>query len=273
MKFDFLGSIIRCVRSHQSLSMALGLVVIAASLTGAAELRGQVPDSAVNDRFADAIDLRGAHGTVRGSNLDANRQPDEPDHGDATLWWRWTAPQSGRALWDTMGSDFDTFLRVTSPSGEQWENDDYDGTDSRLDFELPEDGEYTITVTSFGEYEEGDYEVLVSAWAETGEGFRGRLAVGGPQLIKEGEYYATHLFRGTEGERVIVDLHSTDFDTFLVIVGPSGQRWLNDDFDGTDSRLEINLPESGEYTITVTSFGPDETGDYRVSLSRSSGVR
>ena len=38
----------------------------------------------------------------------------EPYHWDSTggvsVWWRWTAPFSGRLVVDTFGSDFDTLL-------------------------------------------------------------------------------------------------------------------------------------------------------------------
>jgi hypothetical protein len=53
--------------------------------------------SAPNDNFAEATPMAGdPHARVTGSNVFASREQFEPeDHGDASIWWRWTAPQTG----------------------------------------------------------------------------------------------------------------------------------------------------------------------------------
>jgi hypothetical protein len=70
-----------------------------------------------NDDFANATDLgNGASASASGSNLWATTEPGEPDHGyyraRATVWYRWTAPQSGVVSVRTCGSTFDTTLAV-----------------------------------------------------------------------------------------------------------------------------------------------------------------
>ena len=68
------------------------------------------------DAFADAIQISGASGAVVGSNDGASKEPGEPAHagnrGGASVWWRWTAPATGEAAFDTRGSSFDTLLAV-----------------------------------------------------------------------------------------------------------------------------------------------------------------
>lgn len=53
--------------------------------------------SEVNDNFAEALTLTGApHARGTGSNVFASLQQNEPTaHGGASIWWRWTAPQTG----------------------------------------------------------------------------------------------------------------------------------------------------------------------------------
>lgn len=69
-----------------------------------------------NDNFAAAQPIQGVSGSVRGSNVGATLEADEPRHssgiGGASVWYRWTAPESGTFAFDTFGSDVDTHLAV-----------------------------------------------------------------------------------------------------------------------------------------------------------------
>src|SRR5439155_1190198 len=55
-------------------------------------------------------------GTATGSNSGATKEAGEPAHngnaGGKSIWYRWTAPSSGTATIDTIGSAFDTLLAV-----------------------------------------------------------------------------------------------------------------------------------------------------------------
>jgi len=78
---------------------------------------GQIP----NDRLADALPIAGASVSASGSNVGATREPGEPNHannaGGASVWWKWYATSSGRAVVSTAGSSFDTLLGVYSRIG------------------------------------------------------------------------------------------------------------------------------------------------------------
>ena len=67
-----------------------------------------------NDDFGQAQPIAGASGRVLGRNVGATRQNGEPFHvgnsGGASIWYRWTAPASGRVSLSTAGSSFDTLL-------------------------------------------------------------------------------------------------------------------------------------------------------------------
>ncbi len=73
---------------------------------------------------------------------------------------------------DLDSSDFDTVLVVRSPSGEEWENDDRDGDadkNSRLTVLLPEDGEYTVRITSYEKGKGGAYTLSLDGLTELQE--------------------------------------------------------------------------------------------------------
>jgi hypothetical protein len=94
-----------------------------------------------NDPFANAQAIAGGAGTVTGDNLLATKEAGEPNHtgnaGGHSIWYRWSAPVSGSATIDTVGSDFDTMLAVytgTSVSGLTFigGNDDIGGTPNNV---------------------------------------------------------------------------------------------------------------------------------------------
>jgi Ca2+-binding RTX toxin-like protein len=76
---------------------------------------------ASNDAFADAVELAGFTATATASNAAATAEAGEPNHaglpGGKSVWWRWTAPASGRLTIDTCASSFDTLLAVYTGSG------------------------------------------------------------------------------------------------------------------------------------------------------------
>ena len=76
-----------------------------------------------NDEFASARKVRGANASVGGTTLGAGRQSGEPDHytpvpgdfdwtGEHSVWYRWTAPASGRATVDTCEANIDSILAL-----------------------------------------------------------------------------------------------------------------------------------------------------------------
>jgi hypothetical protein len=72
-----------------------------------------------NDHFANATAITGTTATVNGSNANATLEFLEPPHNGRngsglSAWWRWTAPQSGPVVIDTVGSALDTLLAVYS---------------------------------------------------------------------------------------------------------------------------------------------------------------
>lgn len=73
-----------------------------------------------NDFFANGSTIIGTNVSVTGSSIAATKEAGEPNHGGNTggksVWWRWTAPQSGSLIVDTIGSNFDTLLGIYTGS-------------------------------------------------------------------------------------------------------------------------------------------------------------
>ncbi|HYD27500.1 pre-peptidase C-terminal domain-containing protein [Brevundimonas sp.] len=189
-------------------------------------------------------------------------------------------------------TDFDPYLMVRGPDDFSSDNDDdagvEDSRDSRLLITLPADGEYRISATSYAPKESGAYRLAVldgagvsaprppseapsSRSAEggrvtLGEAVSGALA-GGDDTLDSGEYVDNYRFSGRRGQRVTVDLTSSAFDAYTMVITPSGEQFDNDDGeDGTNSRQDLVLPEDGDYQVRVTSYRPGETGSYRFSV-------
>ena len=119
--------------------------------------------------------------------------------------------------------------------------------------------------------------------APEGDPARGTIEIGGRTSgslaasdgrLDSGEYVDRYTFQGRRGQRVAIELESSDFDTYVILVPPSGRQQDNDDSgqgESTNSRLETALPEDGEYQLMVTSFRPGEAGRYALSVQPSQG--
>ena len=73
-----------------------------------------------NNDFAQAQQLADVSGSVTGTNLGANKETGEPNHGGIaggkSVWYRWQAPADGVVEWNTFGSTFDTLLGIYTGS-------------------------------------------------------------------------------------------------------------------------------------------------------------
>src|SRR3954452_11045742 len=99
------------VKGRVAALAALAVILVALAVT---QLAAAAP---TNDAFAAAASLSGWTTTATGTNVAATRETGEPMHGGVTIetgsvWWRWTAPQSGTVRIDTIASDFDPVLGV-----------------------------------------------------------------------------------------------------------------------------------------------------------------
>src|SRR6185436_10070970 len=123
------------------------------------------------------------------------------------------------------------------------ENDDYAGDSHRslVSFVLPQDGNYRIIVTTYKKDETGSYTLRIESG--TAGGTTATAAASGPRVergtlaagddtLRSGEFVDAYTFEGIPGQRATIDVSSTDFDTYLIVVPPKGARRENDDVEG-----------------------------------------
>jgi hypothetical protein len=130
--------------------------VVATDALGNAD---QTPASRVwsvyNDLFAAALPLAGPGSRGSGSTASASREYGEPRHagqdGGRSVWFTWVASASGTAVFDTVGSSFDTLLGVYTGNAvnalrQIAANDNYNGATSRVSFYATAGTTYRIAI-------------------------------------------------------------------------------------------------------------------------------
>jgi len=218
-----------------------------------------------------------------GETKDGALSPDDGsnDTGARADAYSFTAT-AGQRIEATASSDtLDTFLELFGPDGQSLDQDDDSGddTDSRLIATLKDAGTYTLQVRSVGDVTEGAYKISLAEAAPApeavplafGETVQGEIKTDGGR-DDDGRAYLAYGFHGTEGNRVQIVMRSGDFDTYLQISKGDGDfEALSSDDDGlgegTDSRLNYILPETGDYVIRASPLGADEKGLFSIELT------
>ncbi|KLI65018.1 pre-peptidase C-terminal domain-containing protein [Aurantiacibacter marinus] len=78
----------------------------------------------------------------------------------------------------------------------------------------------------------------------------------------------SYVLEGRAGQRVRISLSSSRFDTILRITGPGGFEMENDDAPGRetlDSMIDTVLPADGTYRLSVSAYGNEGSGGYRLA--------
>ncbi|HEY7472910.1 MAG TPA: hypothetical protein VIE68_11245 [Gemmatimonadota bacterium] len=185
--------------------------------------------------------------------------------------------------------DFDPYLILIAPSGEQYENDDYaDSPDVSLVQQVAdEEGTWRLKVTSYEPDESGAYALALTTRertdaAQIDEEFtvRGAIPEGATASVSgtldasdpkrtDESWYEGWSIDVQEGQRALFLLRSPDFDTYLTLVSPTGRGFNDDDGGGgTDSRLEMTFDEGGRWTVVANTLRPGDSGAYTLSVDR-----
>lgn len=119
-----------------------------------------------NDNFENAAAIQGISGSTSGTTVGATRQCGEDmlmwessgEGGSSSVWYRWTAPESGTIMFNTVGSNYDTMLGVYTGDDLMAlttvaKNDDFSGWrlyyPSRVIFTAVAGTEYRIRVDGY----------------------------------------------------------------------------------------------------------------------------
>lgn len=217
--------------------------------------------------------------SLQGRLASADPESDDGGNYDAFV----VRARSGeRFAIDLTAEDFDPVLRVGRMEGavftELAMNDDGPdtGLNSRLVFTAPQAGEYVIRATALNGAGEGAYTLAVAQGPEPapaqaieiGATVQGELAAGDGKS-ESGRFADAYRFSGREGQRVRIDMSSSDFDTYLQLFDDSRVSLAEDDdgaAEGTDSRLTFTLPRTGAYIVEARAFS-EETGGYVLTIA------
>lgn len=86
-----------------------------------------------------------------------------------------------------------------------------------------------------------------------------------------GAFARDYIINLQEGDQIVIDLTSDEFDTILILMAEDGSAIAeNDDAPGntTNSLLFYRITKTGKYIIRVTAFGATGNGNFRLKLTR-----
>jgi hypothetical protein len=264
------------------------------------------PQAPPNDHFVDAIALAGFPVSAVGSNVAATAEAGEPAHAfdpaDASVWWSWTAPATGRVQIDTYGSGFDTVLGVYTGAAvnsltEIASNDDAgSGQQSKVIFLALSNATYRIAVDGLV-FEEGriSLHVLSAPAPPPNDAFSGRIAVAGLPATAHGSNIAATAEAGEPPHanepadasvwwswtapasgRVEINTFGSGFDTVLAVYTGAAMGALttiaanNNDGAGLQSRTTFSAQAGVAYAIAVDGMEQAD-GDIELSILPSAG--
>ena len=181
--------------------------------------------------------------------------------------------------------DFDAYLEIgneDTPFVSLAEDDDGlgEGFNSRLLFEAPTTGTYVIRARPLSGDDRGAYDIeMMDRGPEpkpgsvlVGSTIRSELSER-DNTLDVGGFYDDYEFHAKADEKLRFTLVAQGFDA-VVRVGQmrNGEfRQLAEDDDGlsdTHSRLNWTAPSEGQYVVRATSYAPNSTGDYILTVER-----
>ncbi|MCS6625470.1 PPC domain-containing protein [Roseibacterium beibuensis] len=182
--------------------------------------------------------------------------------------------------------DFDTYLQIGKADGEftALASDDdglMEGTDSRLNFTLPEDGDYVLRALPLGSDADGLYALeLIDRGPQPQPGgiLVGSTAWGTltetDATTDSNAHYDAYRVTLREDEELLITMVSNDVDSFVVIGRDKGDgefEILGSDDDGltdTHAKLEWTAPDDGTFEIRAGAWQHGQTGAYALTVEK-----
>lgn len=206
----------------------------------------------------------------------------EDDDGVPYDAWTFTARRGERISIALDSEAFDPVVRVGRMEGADFtelaRNDDGadSGLNSRLMFSPPEDGRYVVRATPLNAAGAGAYTLTLAQGPQPPAARRVAMdeTVQGELTEQDAKTDAgapvdAYSFQGREGQRVRIDMGSSDFDTYVELFDDARVSLATDDdgaAEGTNSRLIFTLPRTGEYVVEARGFS-SATGDYTFKVT------
>ncbi|HEY9639141.1 MAG TPA: trypsin-like peptidase domain-containing protein [Coleofasciculaceae cyanobacterium] len=93
-------------------------------------------------------------------------------------------------------------------------------------------------------------------------------------LPSDSSYFNAYTFDGKAGQRVVIEMSSSELDSYLILLSSDGTDIAQDDDSGGghNSKVEVSLPADGTYTILANSRGTGEMGSYNLRVAAASAT-
>jgi peroxiredoxin len=104
---------------------------------------------------------------------------------------------------------------------------------------------------------------------------KGKLTKDDPRDQQRGGPTQVHVVSMKAGKTYNILMVSTDFDSYLRLLDPKGNQLEEDDDSGGDlnSLIVFNCTKDGDYKIVCTTFGPNMTGNYTLTVKTTGAVQ
>jgi hypothetical protein len=176
---------------------------------------------------------------------------------------------------------FDPYLIIKDESGSVLAEDDDGGggLNARLEYLVKKTATYQIVATTFMKDKTGEYTlsigekgvVVASPEIKLKDGqaeVKTQLADGDPMELGKVAKVFTCSF--TPGKTYRIRLESTEFDSYLTLLGPDGKKLAEDDDGAGDINAQVvwNATKSGHYRILAATLD-GRVGNFRLHISET----
>ncbi len=180
---------------------------------------------------------------------------------------------------DMVSQEIDPFLILISPNRSQLAQDDNGGgnKNARIVGRLPSTGTYLVIANSYRGGQAGNYQIRGIANAATatnqvqqGSILRqtGILGSDAPRL-PDGSPYRAYSFQGRAGQSMTITLESPDFDPYLILVAPNGQKIAENNDTSQNNPTAVlrgRLSRDGVYRVIVNAANSGGKGRYVLTI-------
>ncbi|GEM_PF-4990284 len=98
---------------------------------------------------------------------------------------------------------------------------------------------------------------------------QGTLEDGDEVAFQDGSLYDEYPIEGASGQHLTISLESSEFDPYLILIGPNGDILARHDdisSDNLNATLNIILPDNGTYRVIANGYSYDSQGRYTLSI-------
>ena len=202
-------------------------------------------------------------------------------------WLVVKAPKETPVTIRARSDDFDAVLYALRETEVLYSDDDGPGTNSLLQFIMPESGNVGVRVGNYDSMADGRYELqigllhIASEPADTltlgnkNGSDRGTGRVDGQAVVVDphrGHRVDRWLVRAPEGTSVTIRARSDDLDAVLYVLDDKRVLYSDDDGPGMNSVIHFTMPEVGEVGVLAGSYHSQADGTYWLEVDRTDSL-